>query len=193
MRDNDFEPDKIATNLLAAIYGHALPFCIFDDQLCVDVYTPPSADALFRIAWDASSPQYHTPSLSIVQTLLLLVQRRPTNKHVADTPFKWILMTNAVSIAQALGLNLDPSDWPLPLWEQRLRRRLAWALFTQEKWLSLNFGRSSHINRDDWDVSKLGADDFEEYDGNTASPQSEHFLRLCELSEVVEDILRDLL
>ncbi|GAB7353496.1 hypothetical protein MBLNU459_g3945t1 [Dothideomycetes sp. NU459] len=189
MRDNDYEPDRIATNLLAAIYGHALPFCIFDDQLCVDVYTPPSADALFRIAWDASRQEYHTPSLSVVQTLLLLVQRRPTNKHVADTPFKWVLMTNAVSIAQTLGLNLDPSSWPLPLWEQRLRRRLAWALFTQEKWLSLNFGRSSHINRDDWDVGRLRLDDFEEYEG---SVPSEHFLRLCVLTEVVEDILRDL-
>lgn len=193
MRENDFEPDRIATNLLAAIYGHALPFCIFDDQLCVDVYTPPSADELFGIAWNASSAEYHTPSLSVVQTLLLLVQRRPTNKYVADTPYKWILMTNAVSIAQSLGLNLDPSDWPLPLWEQRLRRRLAWALFTQEKWLSLNFGRSSHINRDDWDVNRLRPDDFEEYDGSGIGSPSEYFLRLCVLSEIVEDILRDLL
>lgn len=101
-------------------------------------------------------------------------------------------MTNAVSISQALGLNLDPSDWPLPPWEQRLRKRIAWALYSQEKWLSLNFGRSSHISPDDWDVNELTPEDFEEYDsGDTTS--SEHFLRLCVLAGVVDDILRNLL
>lgn len=193
MRDGDYDTDLIATPLLAAIYGHALPFCIFDDQLCVDVYTPPSADALFKLAWSACMPMYHTPCLAVVQTLLLLVQRRPTNKHVADTPFKWILMTDAVSISQALGLNMDPSEWPLPLWEQRLRRRLAWALFTQEKWLSLNFGRSSHISKDDWEVAMLRPDDFEECENNHEDSPPEYFLRLCMLSEIVDEILRDLL
>lgn len=102
-------------------------------------------------------------------------------------------MTNAVSISQALGLNLDPSDWPLPLWEQRLRKRLAWALFTQDKWLSLNFGRSSHICPDDWDVSALRPEDFEEHDQDGSPATSEYFLRLCVLSGVVDDILRNLL
>lgn len=193
MRDRDYDPEAFPTWLLAAVYGHALPFCIFDDQLCVEVYTPPSPDSLFKIAGSAVQPNYHTPSLSVIQTLLLLVQRRPTNKHVADTPFKWTLMTDAVSIAQSLGLNLDPSDWPLPLWEQRLRRRLAWAVFTQEKWIALNSGRSSHINPDDWDVSPLTADDFELAEGSDDRAYSEHFIQLSVLTETVDDILRDLL
>jgi len=192
-RDDRYDPDSIATPLLAAIYGHALSFCIFDDQLCVDVYTPPSPDTLFTLAWLACVPGFHTPSLAIVQTLLLLVQRRPTNKHVADTPFKWLLMSNAVSIAQALGLNLDPSDWPMPLWEQRLRKRVAWALYAQEKWLSLNFGRSSHISPDDWDVQELKADDLEDHDLNGDTSQPEYFPRLCALSGIVDEILRNLL
>ncbi|KAL1301567.1 hypothetical protein AAFC00_005803 [Neodothiora populina] len=190
MRDGEFDPDRIATPLLAAIYGHALPFCIFDDQLCVEVYTPPSPDALFTLAWTACIPQFHIPSLAVVQTLLLLVQRRPTNRHVADTPFKWIIMTNAVSISQALGLNLDPADWPLPIWELKLRKRVAWALYSQEKWLSLNFGRSSHISADDWDVNPLTFEDFEENDQGII--QSEYFLRLCVLAEIVDEILRNL-
>lgn len=102
-------------------------------------------------------------------------------------------MTNAVSISQALGLNLDPSDWPLPLWEQRLRKRVAWALYSQEKWLSLNFGRSSHISPDDWDVGELKPEDFEENDQNGDKSSSDHFLRLCVLAGVVDDILRNLL
>lgn len=180
------------TWLLAAVYGHALPYCTFDEQLCLEVYTPPSADSLFRIAWSAVQPNYHTPSLSVVQTLLLLVQRRSTNKHVADTPVKWTMMSDAVSIAQSLGLNLDPSDWPLPLWEQRLRRRLSWAVFVQEKWVALNTGRSSHIMSDDWDVNTLTQDDFELADGSDDRAYSEHFIQLAALTEIVDDILRSL-
>ncbi|KAI5203956.1 hypothetical protein E4T39_03884 [Aureobasidium subglaciale] len=187
-----YDPEVFPTWLLAAVYGHALPFCIFDDQLCVEVYTPPSTDSLFRIAWSATHPNYHTPSLSVVQTLLLLVQRRPTNKHVADTPVKWTMVTDAVSIAQSLGLNLDPTNWPLPLWEQRLRRRLTWAVFTQEKWIALNTGRSSHIISDDWDVSPLTQDDFELAEGSDDRGYSEHFIQLSMLTWTVDDILRNL-
>lgn len=143
------------------------------------------------IAWQSAVPNFHTPSLSVVQALLLLVQRRPTNKHVADTPAKWVMMSTAVSIAQALGLNVDPSDWPLPLWEQKLRKRLAWAVFIQDKWLSLNFGRSSHLNNDDWDVDDLTLDDLETPD-QAEEARSQHFLCLCRLSDIVDDILRDL-
>lgn len=48
MREGFGELRSIPTCILAAIYGHALPFCTWDEQLCVEVYTPPSADALFR-------------------------------------------------------------------------------------------------------------------------------------------------
>jgi hypothetical protein len=192
LANGEYDPGSFPTWLLAAVYGHALPWCIFDDQLCIEVYTPPSTDSLFRIAWSAVQPNYHTPSLSVVQTLLLLVQRRPTNKHVADTPVKWTMVTDAVSIAQSLGLNLDPSDWPLPLWEQRLRRRLAWAVFNQEKWTALNIGRSSHIMSDDWDVNPLTQDDFELAEGSDDRAYSEHFIQLSALTEIVDNMLRNL-
>ncbi|KAF2089386.1 hypothetical protein K490DRAFT_54998 [Saccharata proteae CBS 121410] len=192
--DSEYQPSSFDTCLLAAIYGHALPFTIYDDQLCVEVYTPPSSDKLFNIAWQASLPKFHTPSLSVIQTLLLLLQRRPTNKLVADTPYKWALMAECVALAQALGLNIDPSDWPLPAWEKRLRRRIAWAVYIQDKWLSFNFGRSSHIQMDDWDVRPLEKEDFgsplsshDDVDG------SEHFLRLASLTGVVARIHSNLL
>ena len=199
-RDEDGvrEPSSVTTCLLAAIYGHALPFCAWDEKLCVEVYTPPSADALFRIAWHATIPMLHTPCLAALQTLLLLVQRRPTNKHVSDTPFKGVMMTTAVSIAQSLGINRDPSEWPLPAWEIKQRRRLAWATFIQDKWLALNSGRPSHIQLDDWDVSMLTYDDFAEKDRQAQAPHKPagmsclHFVKLCELTLIVDDILRDL-
>lgn len=200
VRDEDGvrEPSGISTCLLAAIYGHALPFCAWDEKLCVEVYTPPSADALFRIAWLACLPMLHTPSLGTLQSLLLLVQRRPTNKHVSDTPFKGVMMTSAISIAQSLGINRDPSDWPLPAWEIKQRRRLAWATFVQDKWLALNSGRPSHIQADDWDVSMLIEDDFAEKDRHAdgvdvpAGMSCLHFIKLCELTQIVDEVLKDL-
>lgn len=97
-------------------------------------------------------------------------------------------MTSAVAMAQTLGLNRDPSTWPIPTWEIQIRRRLAWATFTQDKWLALNFGRSSHINADDWEVSPLTSFDFEEPD----RPIAAHFLHLCSLTDIVTDILSQL-
>ncbi|KAH0429136.1 fungal specific transcription factor domain protein [Colletotrichum camelliae] len=189
MHDKNGDPSTLPTSLAAAIYGHALPFCVFDDKLCVDVYTPPSADRLFKLAWMAALSQFHTPSLATVQTMLLLIQRRPTNRHVADTPFKWVMLADTVALAQCLGLNLDPSDWSIPPWEKRLRRRLAWAVYVQDRWLSLNFGRSSHIQECDWDVSSLGPEDFGSLSGLEDEPAiSKHFLHLASLTEIVSKI-----
>ncbi|OJD40659.1 fungal specific transcription factor domain protein [Diplodia corticola] len=191
VRTADCDPGAIPTCLLAAIYGHALPFCVFDDRLCVQVYQPPSPDDLFQLAWQSALPQYHTPSLSVVQTLLLLVQRRPTNRHVADTPFKWTMMAEIFALAQTLGLNIDPSGWSIPHWERRLRRRLAWAVYVQDKWLSLNFGRSSHIQMDDWDVEPLSQDDFDDA-GSTQFALCNHFLHLVALTQIVAQIQSNL-
>ena len=191
------EPREMPPCVLAAIYGHALPFCAWDDKLCVEVYTPPSADTLFKLSWLSCQPLLHTPTIAVLQTLLMLVQRRPTNRHVSDTPFKWVMMSTAVSIAQALGLNRDPTDWPIPSWEIKQRKRLAWATFVQDKWLALNFGRSSHIQADDWDVPSLTEADFPEADrcydeDHIADFTCQHFIKLTELTMIVDDILREL-
>ncbi|TDZ16833.1 Transcriptional activator protein DAL81 [Colletotrichum orbiculare MAFF 240422] len=189
LRQINSEPSSFPTSLLAAIYGHALPFWVFDDKLCADIYTPPSADRLFELAWMAAVTQFHTPSLATVQTMLLMIQRRPTNRHVADTPFKWVMLADTVALAQCLGLNLDPGGWSIPSWEKRLRRRLAWAVYVQDRWLSLNFGRSSHIQECDWDVSSLTPSDFGELSGLDGEPAvSRHFLHLASLTEIVTKI-----
>ncbi|KAF9880820.1 hypothetical protein CkaCkLH20_01862 [Colletotrichum karsti] len=193
MSELNGEPSSLPTCLMAAMYGHTLPFCVFDDKLCVDVYTPPSADHLFKLAWMAALSQYHTPSLATVQTMLLLIQRRPTNKHVADTPFKWVMLADTVALAQCLGLNLDPMDWSIPQWEKRLRRRLGWAVYVQDRWLSLNFGRSSHIQDCDWDVSPLTTSDFGDASAlSDQPPVSYHFLHLASLTEIVSKIQQNM-
>jgi len=193
MRSAEFGSSTLPTCVLAAVYGHALPFCVFDDKLCIDVDVLPPADDLFRLAWMAALSELHTPSLAVVQAMLLLIQRRPTNKHVADTPSKWVMRADTVAVSQCLGLNLDPTDWPIPAWEKKLRRRLAWAVCVQDHFLSLNFGRSSHIQEHDWDVSVLSEDDLDSLHDACDMSNSKHFLHLASLAGIVSRIQRDLL
>ncbi|KAL1631003.1 hypothetical protein SLS56_004677 [Neofusicoccum ribis] len=87
-------------------------------------------------------------------------------------------MAEIFALTQALGLNIDPSEWPIPQWEKRLRRRLAWAVYVQDRWLSLNFGRSSHIQMEDWDVEPLNQEDFDSADAPGGATGCEHFLHL---------------
>ncbi|KAK4997439.1 Fungal specific transcription factor [Elasticomyces elasticus] len=94
------------------------------------------------------------PKLSTLQAGLLLLQRPETNT--------WNLTVQLVALAQELGLHLDCSEWLIPIWERGLRKRLAWALYMQDKWSSLTHGRPSHLRSADWNVQPLHAYDFGE-------------------------------
>ena len=67
-----------------------------------------------------------------------------------------------VALGQDIGLHLDCTEWSIPLWEKRLRKRLAWALYMQDKWSALMYGRPSHINSSDWAVQQPNESDFDE-------------------------------
>ena len=196
--DSTWEPQNISPCVLAAIYGHALPFFHRDEKFAVHVHAPHSPDALFRIARLSCLSMLELPNVSVVQTLLLLLQWRHSNAHGSNISFKWALMGMTVSITQAMGLNRDPSAWALPSWEIKLRKRLAWAVFIQEKWLALTIGRSSHIQETDWEVPPLSEDDFPEADlklddTTEAIPRvaCQNFISLVELTVIVDDALRD--
>ena len=65
-----------------------------------------------------------------------------------------------------MGLGLDCNDWKLPKWERGLRKRLAWAVYLEDKWLSLKLARPSHINESNWMVLPLYDQDFPEKHGD---------------------------
>lgn len=190
------------TALLAAMYGLAIQFWSQDETLASNPPREGLADALFRLSWLSCISQLNSPQLSALQALLLIVQRPENDAQMVGEPFKWTAMTMAVSIAQSIGLNHDPSSWPLPPREINLRKRVAWALFVQEKWLALHFGRHSHISAADWTVPAPSADDFADLfaaepdqgapmDPGTF-PMVQEFLHLVSLTRVVADILANL-
>ncbi|KAL3496087.1 fungal-specific transcription factor domain-containing protein [Aspergillus germanicus] len=150
------DPKSAPTHLLAAIYCIAQPFVTFDDHLCVELaYTPPSAQLLSNMAWRSLNQSLSQPTISSIQTAIILILKLPTNALVLDSAWKWTLLGMTVSMAHTLGLHLDPQSWNLPVPEIVLRRRLSWSIYAVDKWLAFSFGRPSHISRDDWLVTEL--------------------------------------
>lgn len=151
--------------LMAGIYILALNWWTFDPKLAG--YTKPDAARLEAIAHRSLSLAMERPKLSTLQAGLLLLQQPE-----ADS---WSLTTQLVAIGQELGLHLDCSSWSIPLWERGLRKRIAWALYMQDKWSSLIHGRPSHIFGANWAVKAITDDDFKEEDDGyeTSQPESE--------------------
>lgn len=58
-------------------------------------------------------------------------------------------------MAQNLGLHLETRMCAIPTEEKQLRARLWWALYTEDKWLSLLMGRPPYISHSEWDVAQL--------------------------------------
>ncbi|PSN69607.1 hypothetical protein BS50DRAFT_631613 [Corynespora cassiicola Philippines] len=152
--DRSFSP-----SLIAGMYILALNWWSFDPKLAN--YSKPDAARLEAIAMRSLSIAMERPKLSTIQAGLLLLQRPE-----ADS---WSLTTQLVAIGQELGLHLDCSSWSIPAWERGLRKRIAWALYMQDKWSSLIHGRPSHIFSANWAVKPIVDEDFrEEGDGYDA-------------------------
>jgi hypothetical protein len=132
--------------------------------------------------------EVHTrPKISDLQGGLVLMQRPDINS--------WALTGHLVAMAQNLGINADCTDWQVPDWERGVRKRVAWALFMQDKWGSLVYGRGSHIRAEDWVVKPLEPADFPETaiddDDEEGSADiekgKEAFLRMIAITDIVAD------
>ncbi|TKA54217.1 hypothetical protein B0A49_10372 [Cryomyces minteri] len=145
--DRNFNPP-----LLAGMYILALNWWAQDPKLAS--LPKPDSKKLEEIASRSLASAMQRPKLSTMQAGLLMLQRPD-----ADS---WSLTTQLIAVGQELGLHLDCSDWAIPVWERGLRKRIAWALYIQDKWSSLVHGRPSHIFAANWAVKPITDDDFAE-------------------------------
>jgi hypothetical protein len=144
---------------------------------------------LEKLALSSMGNIIHRPKLSTIQAGLLLLQRPEGDS--------WAMTSQLVGIGEELGLNLDCTQWRIPSWERGLRKRLAWALFMQDKWGSLVHGRPTHINPTDWEVQPLDEDDFPENaadeddeDGSTEVEKGRTlFCEMIKLTDILAHIL----
>ncbi|KUJ13709.1 uncharacterized protein LY89DRAFT_687098 [Mollisia scopiformis] len=180
----------------AAVFALAAPFIFLDDELSVSKgYLQLSTTELWSIAHRSYLRCTRTSHLSSLQLCLLLLQMPPRNFAVAEPPSTWALSCSALSLAESLGVNLDPSAWRLPANEMRLRKRLWWLTYVQHTWHALLLGRPSHLNDDNWAVSELTKDDFdlnEQLDEETneyVNLQIPILIALCSLSTIAAEVL----
>ncbi|KAK9473931.1 fungal-specific transcription factor domain-containing protein [Dipodascopsis tothii] len=174
-------PYELSPSLLAGLYVFAINWWMHDPDL---VPFPKLAQtSLETLAQTNLYREIDRPTLSTVQAGLLLLQHQTFRKQVARPCHSSAMLGEVVSIAHEVGLHLDPTKWQVPDWERGLRKRLAWGLFMQDKWMALTFGRPSHINRLNWTVSDLEDADF--HDDDTISAEEDEFYpRSTDLSPV---------
>ncbi|KAG6034579.1 hypothetical protein E4U41_006485 [Claviceps citrina] len=173
--------------LLAAVYLLAINWWDHCPELAR--LPCPNVQELERLIRGTLADAMSRPKLSTVQAGLLLSQRPEGDQ--------WAPTAQLVAIGQELGLHLDCSDWKIPPWEKGLRRRLAWALYIQDKWGALVHGRPSHIFTSNWGVQALNANDFPDVEWDEGDADERHdiekgrllFSRFVQLSELLAEIL----
>ena len=136
--------------LLSAAY--LIAFCTHLTSTQETVMTYAKASKLEETAIQCFGASVLQPNLSTIQAGLLLMQRPTIDSKT--------LHSQLVGAAHELGLHLDSSTWSISPIERSLRKRLAWALYMQDKWCSLIHGRPSSITHDNWAVSMLKEDDY---------------------------------
>ncbi|CCH59909.1 hypothetical protein TBLA_0C00940 [Henningerozyma blattae CBS 6284] len=131
---------EISPPLLAIIYSLAIRWAYFDPKSneltlskCMEL-AKELQDMAISLFWKSID----ISNISLIQAGLLILQAK-------EDKGKWTLCSSIVSIAENMGLGMDCSDWKIPKWEKNLRIRLAWALWMQEKWISLEESKISHL------------------------------------------------
>ncbi len=168
--------DAIPTAVLAAMYGLAMPFALNDELLAVvNAFETPPLLQLWTLVHALIQADIHRPSLSTVQAALLFLHK-DSNSHTASnnnssgggggndlssSAFLWSFIGSTVGMAHSLGLQFECQMFGIPSADKRLRRRLWWALYIEEKWQSLLMGRPPYIRADEWDVGELCDGDFD--------------------------------
>lgn len=186
-----------APSLLAAVYLVALDWQIYDSSLAGrETELIPDAAALEELAERTITQDMLRPKLSTLEAGLLLLQRKFSLVEHSCRPrltSNRMFTAQLVAMAQDIGIHIDCSSWSIPPWEIGLRRRLAWALYMQDRWGACVFGRPFLINHSDWSVQMCVNSDYPELE--TAAEDVainvgwELFKRHIELSLILSDTI----
>ncbi|KAI2636762.1 nitrogen regulatory protein [Xylaria nigripes] len=173
--------------LLAAVYLLAINW--WDHSTELARCPRPDVRELEKLIRSSLADAMWRPKLSTVQAGLLLSQRPEGDQ--------WAPTAQLVAISQELGLHLDCTHWKIPSWEKGLRKRLAWALYMQDRWGALVHGRPSHIFSSNWIVQPLVPHDFcdadneeDSVEGRVEAEQGRTlFVQMMYLSQILAEIL----
>lgn len=185
--------------LLGAVYLKALSWWSYDSELSLK--PAPDVSRLRKLTLDAIQNSFHRPRLASIQAMLVYLHCSPEQPLTSDHTFTRGITSQMLAVAEAMGLHLDPSGWAIPARERAERKRLSWALYMQDKWTALAYGRPSHITDENWDVADLHDSDFDGCEetansGGTGDgaetavqPGALHFLFMVDLSKILSRVL----
>jgi hypothetical protein len=191
---------EIEPHILAAVYALAARWWSYGGA-GLPLEKKVDEAALVKIALQSVQDAMHRPRLNTIQAGLLLLQRH-RDPFFTDNSWMWSFTSSLIGLGQHLGLHLDCGDWTIPDWEKGLRRRLAWALFTQDAFSAMILGRPCLFSPADWAVAPLQPDDFSE--GSQDEEAGKHggsvsiedgkllFIELTKLSAITSSVLREL-
>ncbi|GFF31743.1 transcriptional activator protein DAL81 [Aspergillus udagawae] len=173
--------------LLSAVYVLALKFV--DIGPASQSVRRPDAGRLESTALKLLIESLPHATISTIQAGLLLMEKSTIATHA--------LNAQLVTAGFELGLHQDCSGWNMETWEKGLRKRLAWALYMQDKWSALVHGRPSHIFAFNWTVKDLVEQDFTEafHTDNTQQDDADvghgplFFCHMVALTTILSDIL----
>ena len=172
--------------LLSAVFVLTLKFV--DPGSASPTARRPDVSRLESTALKLLTDSLPHPSMSTIQAGLLLMEK--------STLATGALNAQLVTAGFELGLHQDCSNWKLDTWEKGLRKRMAWALYMQDKWSALVNGRPSHIFAFNWTVKDLVEQDFTDVfpsDSEEEDTQVGHgallFSHMVALTTILSDIL----
>ncbi|KAF9892855.1 Fungal specific transcription factor [Aspergillus nanangensis] len=172
--------------LLAAVYVLTLKFV--DVGSASQSVRRPDAGRLESSTMKLLLESLPYASISTIQAGLLLMQK--------STIATAALNAQLVTAGFDLGLHQDCSEWRMDTWEKGLRKRLAWALYMEDKWTALVHGRPSHIIASNWTVQDLVEQDFMDAFPSASSQQDDavghgplFFCHMVALTTILSDIL----
>ena len=145
--------------LLQAILFVAAGHC--DESLLIQAGFSSRYDArltLFKRTKALYDSDHEKDKFTIVQAVFLMSFWWASPIDSKD-PWHWLGV--AISLALTIGLNRSTKESSLPLKTRRLRKRLWWSLYTEDKHVATAFGRPVRIPLSDCKVEPLEMTDFE--------------------------------
>ncbi|CAB61777.1 DNA-binding transcription factor [Schizosaccharomyces pombe] len=176
---------NVPSILLAALYSVALTYWPSDSRS----FGAPPLDQrkMWTIVEEGLNFHFTQPRLSTIQAALLYLISRPLHNMYSLSS----ILSRTTVLSQLLGFNHDCTEWKIPNEEKTIRKRIWWAIFIADKWYSMYFGLATNIHEDDFVVPKIESDESLPLE-ITSSHSFKTFLKMIELSSLLQDILQDL-
>ncbi|KAL2684532.1 hypothetical protein Neosp_005610 [[Neocosmospora] mangrovei] len=147
----------IPSSLRGAVYALACVFWRKDPSL--EGPCPFQQHDLTNHAQESLRRELESPNLWRLQAALLLMHMVPPDIDSVETPYTWIMASQATAAAQMIGLHKDPTKWNIAPWEKKLRRKLWWATYFTDCWSAVCHGNPPHIAADTFTTSPPDLED----------------------------------